>query len=122
MSWDVRFVDPVSKETVYLSESHHLAGGTLAVGGTREAWLNITYNYGGLFRKHLHTDGLAGLSGKTPDQMIPLLDKAIDVLGTYTSDNYWDPTPGNAGAALTALRQLARLVRLDHPTAILEGC
>ena len=45
MSYDIYLRDRVTKETVHFDTPHQMAGGTYAVGGTPEAWLNITYNY-----------------------------------------------------------------------------
>lgn len=45
MSYDIYLRDRVTKETVNFDTPHQMAGGTYAVGGTTEAWLNITYNY-----------------------------------------------------------------------------
>lgn len=57
MSWNVSIVDPKTKEVQNLLERHDLRGGTYALGGTTEASLNITYNYGDFFRKVLPSDG-----------------------------------------------------------------
>jgi hypothetical protein len=40
MSYDIRLIDPITKETLELEEPHNLRGGTYAMGGTPEAWLN----------------------------------------------------------------------------------
>ena len=45
MSYDISLREPVSGEQVYFDEPHQMNGGTYALGGTTEAWLNITYNY-----------------------------------------------------------------------------
>lgn len=45
MSYDIYLKDPVTKEVIEFDEPHQMKGGMFAVGGTREAWLNITYNY-----------------------------------------------------------------------------
>ena len=45
MSYDIYLRDRVTKETVHFDTPHQMAGGTYAIGGTTEAWLNITYNY-----------------------------------------------------------------------------
>ena len=44
MSYDIELCDPVSHKTLLLDTSHHMTGGTYALGGTQEMWLNVTYN------------------------------------------------------------------------------
>ena len=45
---------------------------------------------------------------------IPLLENAVARLGTLRDEDYWQPTDGNAGAALAVLLGWARL----HPDAV----
>ena len=51
MSYDISLKDPVTKETLTVDEPHFMTGGTYQVGGCRELWLNITYNYGPFYRR-----------------------------------------------------------------------
>ena len=51
MSYDIALNDPVTGDIIELSEPHFMQGGTYAVGGTTEFWLNITYNYGKFYRQ-----------------------------------------------------------------------
>ena len=51
MSWDIYLKDPVSKEVITLPFEHHMYGGTYRIGGTNELWLNVTYNYGKVYRE-----------------------------------------------------------------------
>jgi len=87
-------------------------GGTYAVGGSSDAELNVTYNYGEVFSlfgwslKKLHqvragdtVDALEHLAAKLPNK-------------PYKAD-YWAPTPGNAGAVVHRLLAWAR----QHPDA-----
>ena len=46
MSYDISLKDPVTKKTIELNEPHFMRGGTYAIGGTKELWINVTYNYG----------------------------------------------------------------------------
>ena len=91
----------------------HSEGGTYVLGGIDEATLNITYNYGGLFRKHLHPDGLQWLDDKRAKDTIKALESAVRKLGTKQDRNYWKETPGNAGHALSILLKWAK----QHPRA-----
>lgn len=45
MSYDIRLTDRVTGETLEATAPHQIRGGTYAVGGTTELWLNVTYNY-----------------------------------------------------------------------------
>lgn len=115
MSWWVHLLDPETKETVEVPH-HEGDGGTYVVGGTHSAELNVTYNYGELYRmvwgpNNTLTciDGMSGARASIP------LQNAVDKLGTraYEKD-YWAPTPGNAGKALSILLEWAKL----HPNAV----
>lgn len=91
-------------------------GGTYVLGGSDEADLNITYNYGWFYWKCLDKKaGLKWLNGKLAKDCIGKLEKTIKELGTnrYKRDNeypdYWAPTPGNAGYALNILLKWAKM-------------
>lgn len=51
MSYDITLNDPVTHEPLTVEAPHQMRGGTYAMSGTNEMWLNITYNYGFWFRK-----------------------------------------------------------------------
>lgn len=97
----------------------HEEGGTFALGGTPEAELNVTYNYGGHFREAWpeEIDGSGALrrmlDGRTGEETAPLLAAAVERLGTKRHSDYWEPTPGNAGRALDTLWRWAE----EHPDA-----
>ena len=124
MSYDIYLKDPNTGETIELKEPVDLRGGTFAVGGTTEAWLNVTYNYSKHFRRVFGDENaelsdwdtlfgggdtgirrIYGLSGK---ESIPVLEKAISMLGTDTDTDYWKSTEGNARKALENLLILAK--------------
>lgn len=46
MSYDIYLKDRITGETLLTDNNHFMTGGNYAIGGTREMWLNITYNYG----------------------------------------------------------------------------
>lgn len=108
MSYDIYLVDRDNK-TIHLQENHDVAGGTLAVGGTTECWINITYNYSKFFYQALGEKGIRSLYGKTGLETIPILKEAISKLGDDITSNYWDATEGNAKEALKGVLQLAEL-------------
>lgn len=77
-------------------------GGTYAIGGTTKAELNVTYNYSAHFRKYL-PDGIDFINGKKAREVISSLAEAVLKLGTKQDADYWKPTEGNAGYALSIL-------------------
>lgn len=104
MSYDVSLVD---EDGVMLPFDHMAGeGGTYAIGGTSSCELNITYNYGEVFKLVLpNYRGLADWLGeKRASDVIVDLRSAVERLGTQTYKvDYWAPTPGNAGHALSIL-------------------
>jgi hypothetical protein len=93
--------------------TRHASGGTYMVGGTISAELNITYNYGPHFHEAID-GGLERLNGITGREALPLLTHAVDMLGAYRSDDYWEASPGNAGYSLSILLEWAR----QYPEAV----
>ena len=112
MSYWVYLNDAKSKKSMKVD--NHQEGGTYAYGGIEEAELNITYNYSKQYYEHLDKEGLRWLSGKTASKTIPKLRLAIKALGRTRSDDYWSPTKGNAGYALSILLKWAK----KNPDAI----
>lgn len=107
MSYDIRLIDPVTKERVYVDEPHFMTGGTYAAGGTKELWLNITYNYSHYYyeaaegdERFLYIDpydaerrsvacngGIRGIYGKTGWESLPMLYDMIDrIREKYTDE------------------------------------
>lgn len=117
MSYDISLVDPVSKKVLDLDTPHHMRGGTYAVGGTTEASLNVTYNYSKHFIRVLGDGGIRSLYGKSAVDSIPMLEKAIAQLGDDISEDYWEPTEGNAKRALLQLYTLAKM----RPDGVWDG-
>lgn len=96
----------------------HEDGGTYQLGGNDHGWLNITYNYSYFYYKEIDSKlGIRWLYHKDGATCQPVLEKAIEALGTRKEDDYWLPTPGNAGYALSRLLEWCKL----HPEAIFEG-
>ena len=117
MSYDIYLADPVAGGAIELPSSHEMRGGTYALGGTRKAWLNVTYNYSPHFRRVLGDDGIRCIYGKTGAETIPLLTEAAAKLGDDVDEDYWNPTEGNAKRALLQLKALAEL----RPDGVWEG-
>ncbi len=137
MSYDIELVDPVTRQTLELDAPHHMRGGTYAVGGTTRAHLNVTYNYFDHLARvlpdltftrplapqwmHEHSQlpwrGIRTIYGLTGAESIPMLNRAIDMLGNDTDPDYWKPAEGNVKRALIQLRTLAQM----RPDGLWEG-
>ena len=111
MSYDVSLCDPVTGTELEVDNPHFLRGGNYCPNGSTELSLNITYNYGSIFRRAdvLGKDGIPGLDGKTGAETIPLLQSAIGHLNNDVDDDYWEPTEGNAKRALCGLLSFAQM-------------
>lgn len=131
MSYDIHLADPVTGDTLELEAVHHMQGGTYAMGGTAEAWLNITYNYAGWYympgvfaRTKKDSKGIRAIYGMTGAESIQVLKKAIKKLESMKTDisekdrrdceaqgatGYWMPTRANAIRPLYQLLALAQM-------------
>lgn len=115
MSYDIRIVKKRTGETVNFRYKHAISGGTYALGGTPEAWLNVTYNYSDTFERMFGEQGVRSLYGKPLSVAVEMLQKAIDSIGdAEPSDDYWDATDGNAKQALKDLLMLAELALIEN--------
>ena len=117
MSYDICLRDPVTHLTIELDEPHRMRGGTYTVGGTTDAWINVTYNYARHFERVLGERGIRSIYGMTGAESIPVLEYAASRLADDVSDDYWEPTEGNAKRALLQLAALARM----RPYGIWDG-
>ena len=100
-----------------VSVARHSEGGTRTLYVNDVAELNVTYNYSGIFQAAF--DGIhyvETLDGKQAQEVIPLLERAVQRLGDKPEPNkdYWAKTEGNAGHALAVLLGWAR----QHPQAV----
>jgi len=105
MGYFVEFKD--GDKVAMLDKPHMMRGSIIALGGTIEATLHITYNYSKLFRKVLGENGILELNGKKSEDIIPLLKNAIEKLSDDISEDYWEATEGNAKIALKSMLSLA---------------
>lgn len=117
MSYDIKLVDPVTREVLQLTDPHQMTGGTYSLGGTKDAWLNVTWNYGVHFRRVLGEKGIRSIYGMTGADSIPVLEAAAAMLGDDVDSNYWAPTEGNAKQSLLGLLALAKM----RPDGVWEG-
>lgn len=117
MSYDITLNDPVTKEPLYVDSPHQIRGGTYAVGGTTEAWLNITGNYAKFYYNVFGEKGIRTIYGMTGAESIPVIKAAIEKLGNDIDPDYWKPTEGNAKKALYGLLALAQI----RPDGVWDG-
>lgn len=139
MSYDIYLTDPVTRNPIELEEAHYMHGGTYALNGTTEAWLNITYNYANWYYRpevfaptEDESKGIRSIYGLTGAESIPTLKRAINALESITEDisdedrreceeqgctDYWMPTRANAIRPLYQLLALAQM----RPDGIWEG-
>lgn len=119
MSWDISLTDRITGKTLCIDSPHYMGGGTRIIGGTRELWLNITYNYSKFYRREdvFGKDGIEVIYGKTGLESIPILENAIAALGNDVTENYWDATEGNAKRSLIQLLTMARM----RPDGVWKG-
>lgn len=82
------------------------------------ACLYITCIYDRYFYENIDKQqGIMMLCNKKVKDCIPLLEEAIEKLGTEKSDYYWASTAGNAGYALSILLNWAK----ENPNAVFGG-
>ena len=119
MSYDISLTDPITRETIEVSNTHFMQGGTFALGGTKELWLNVTYNYGKIFYRPeiFGQKGIRTIYGMTGAESIPILQNAIANLRDDVSPDYWEATEGNAKRSLCQLLAMAQM----RPDGIWEG-
>ncbi len=139
MSYDITLNDPVTKETIELDAPHQIKGGTYAINGTSEAWLNVTYNYAGWYykdgvfpSKDGESQGIRTIYGMSGAESIPVLKGAIAALENSTDEisdeerkqykeqgvtGYWMPTRENAIKPLYSLLAFAQM----RPDGVWDG-
>lgn len=126
MSYDICLVDPVTKETLTVDVPHMMQGGTYALSGTDEMWLNITWNYADWYYKDyaFGKKGIRSIYGLSGAESIPVLKKVIAGLEAskeelsegemqkYTDQGvtgYWVGTRSNAIRPLYQLLAMAQM-------------
>jgi len=108
MSYDITLNEPDTGKVIELKQPHNYKGGVYAEGLNSLALLNVTWNYSKYYYRFISpNDGIKWLNGKTGEEAAPVLLWAFKKLGNKRSENYWDSTEGNAGAAVEALLYFA---------------
>ena len=115
MSYDIR-IKRKDGTVVELRDRHAIIGGTYALGGTTEAWLNVTYNYGRIFRRLLGDEGIRVIYGMNIKDARPILANAAASLGNVGPDaDYWKACDGNVRKAIMNLIELTDRALSDYP-------
>lgn len=139
MSYDIYLKNPVDGKTIEFDSKHMMTGGMYALGGTTEAWLNVTYNYAkwyymdGVFADTTEeSKGIRTIYGMTGADSIQVLTNAIDKLENCKDDmsveerkeyeeqgakGYWLPTRKNAIRPLYQLLAMAKM----RPDGVWDG-
>lgn len=117
MSYDINLLDPVTHEVIQFDTPHQIKGGMYCMGGTTEAWINITYNYGKIYREKFGKEGIRTIYGMTGAESIPIIQKVIDSLSDETNSDYWTATEGNTKRALYGLLSFAKM----RPDGVWDG-
>jgi len=96
-------------------------GGTYTLGGSSDADLNVTYNYSKYYYRVLDLeDGLRGLNGMKAEDAIPILAKGIEALSDEADPDYWEPTEGNAKAALIIVKNWCEQSLKEEQPAVIR--
>ncbi len=112
MSYDIDIIDREANEIVTLTNKHHLKGGTYPANGTNQLSFNITYNYSPNYAKHDFS--INDLNNKTIKETLATIRKVKNKLKGKPSDNYWEPSDGNAKKALQDLITMASFAKPKH--------
>jgi hypothetical protein len=122
MSYDIDIIDPATGSVVQAEAKHGIRGGTYVLGGTRDMSLNITYNYAKHFYRVLDAEqGIRWLYGKKVYETLVKLTEAANKLQPDVHEDYWQPTEGNARAALLDLVMLGAQAVVVCPGAVWQG-
>ena len=108
MSWWVSLVDD---KGIPVQVENFTDGGTYVVGGSVQAELNVTYNYGGILRSvgiDLH-EGAGNIHWRKASECIPMLEAGLAGLpDKQPASDYWLPTPGNVRVVIQRLLAWAK--------------
>ena len=116
MGVDIKLVNRISTKIVTVD--HHSEGGQYVLSGIDLAKLYITYNYSEVYKLLENYQGMVEtFDGKKASDLLPWLEKGVEKLGVERYKDYWAPTPGNAGYALSILLEWAK----QYPDAIFEA-
>jgi hypothetical protein len=95
-------------------------GGTRRIveGGETNAWVSVTYNYSKYFYDTIDSElGIRWIYGKKGSECIQRLESSLKQLGMKRDNDYWKPTPGNAGVIVALLLDWCK----QKPEGIFSG-
>lgn len=118
MSYDISLNEPISGETIKFETAHFVRGGTYAIGGTQEAWLNITYNYAKHYYRVFGEKGIRTIYGMTGAESIPIIKAAMAQLGDDVSRTIGKIPKGTQRRRLRVCLPLHRCDRTGFGTVI----
>ena len=116
MGYSVSAIDPATDDVREFDEPHFLFGSHIEIGGSTTAKMLITYNYHDYY-VGVWGHSLSEFNGKQVSEVLEALELGVEKLGVDKSGNYWESTPGNAGAAI---RDLSAILRMCEPTDVVE--
>ena len=106
MSYSISLVD---SDGTPVQVDIHEEGATYPIGGIALAAMDVTYNYSKFYYEMIDEElGIRWLYGRKLSDCGYTLEHAIEILGVYQDDDYWEPTPGNAGYALDVMLAWAK--------------
>lgn len=133
MGWDVKLMDPDTKEAVEV-ESHQ-AGSNIAIGGSQCAEMTVTYNYSPYLFTAMVACGLPAdsypppgygrltwnplktwLNGKIASEALAGLKAMAGIASDNPGNNYWEASWGNSGHIIGILITWAEA----YPDAVFE--
>ena len=89
MSYDISLTDPVTHKTLTCETPHFMHGGTYALNGTTELWLNVTCNYSDYYR-YEKEDGsktsIHDINNMSALESIPVLENLIEKINKEYKD------------------------------------
>ena len=115
MSWNIEL--QTKNGQVVKTDRIRKEGGTYSIFGTRNAELNVTYNYGKIF-------DFKEIDGLSAQEAFVVLAKAVCDLGCLEgpSVDYWKCTKGNVKKALLILLEFALYAIKNCIEAHFEVC
>lgn len=90
MSYDISLTNPVTHETLTCETPHFMHGGTYALNGTTELWLNVTCNYSDYYRYEKEdgskTSIYDDINNMSALESIPVLENLIEKINKKYKD------------------------------------
>lgn len=109
MGYSLEIIDPKTGSAFDLGATYDIRGSTYAVGGTRWAEIDVTFNYTPIIQRVLGCK-LADLHGRDAQDTVKPLREAADKLSLFPCcDDYWHACEPNVRTTLLQLAALAEM-------------